>query len=75
MVIGVKGHAPVRRQMGNDLVDIHIRLGAAARLPDHQGKLLVPLSGTDFLAGGGDNPGLLLRQLAQIGVGLGTGFL
>ena len=72
VVIGVELYAPVRRQVGDDLVDVHIGLGAASRLPDHQGELLVPLSRPDLLTGGGDGGGLFLRQLARGGVGPGA---
>ena len=61
--------------VGDDLVDIHIGLRAAARLPDAQGKLVVPLA-RDHLVGGLDNQlGLLGRELAQILVHQGAGLL
>ncbi len=36
---------------GNDLVDVHVALGAAARLPDHQRKLIVVLAVEYFVGG------------------------
>ena len=61
--------------MGNDLVDVHVGLGAAAGLPHHQGELVIPPPRPDLGAHGGDGPGLLRRQLAAVRVGLGTGLL
>ena len=75
MVVGVELYAPIRRQVGDDLVDVHIRLGAAARLPDDKGELPVPLPCPDLLTGGGNGGGLFRRQLAHGGVGPGAGFL
>ena len=75
LVIGMQGHAPLRRQVGDDLVDIHISLGTAAGLPNHQGKFRVPLPRPDLAAHGGDGVGLFLRQFAACGIGLGTGLL
>ena len=68
MVVGVELDPPVRRQVGDDLVDVHVGLGAAAGLPHHQGELLVPLPRPDLPAHGGDGPGLLRRQLAAVSV-------
>ena len=73
LVVGVEGHAPLCRQMGDDLIDVHVGLGAAAGLPDHQGKLLIPLPRPDLPAHGGDGVSLLLCQLTTVGVGPGTG--
>ena len=75
VVIGVKPHPPVRSQVGNDLVDVHVGLGTAAGLPHHQGELVIPPPRPDLGAHGGDGPGLLRRQLAAVRVGLGTGLL
>ena len=71
----MQAHALLRRQVGNDLVDVHIGLGAAAGLPDHQGELLVPLPRPDLTAGLGDGAGLGLGELAAAGVGPGAGLL
>ena len=39
MVVGVECHAALGCDMGDDLIDVHIGLGAAAGLPDMQRKL------------------------------------
>ena len=71
----MQGHAPLRGQVGDDLVDVHVGLGAAAGLPDHQGELLVPLPGPDLGADLGDGLRLLRRQFTGLGVGPGAGLL
>ena len=74
----LRSHHPARElngAVGDDLVDIHVGLRAAAGLPDAQGKLVVPLA-RDHLVGGRDNQlGLLGRELAQILVHQGAGLL
>jgi len=75
MVVGMQRDPLLRRQVGDDLIDVHVGLGAAAGLPHHQGELPVPPAGADVPAGGGDGLGLLGRQLAHVGVGPGAGLL
>ena len=75
MVIRVEGNALFPGQVSDDLVDIHVGLGAGAGLPDNKRKLLIPLSGANFFAGGRNGSGLLRRQLADLGVGPGAGGL
>ena len=55
--------------IGDDLVDIHVRLGAAAGLPDGEGKLRVELAGRDLIADLGDQRAAPLVKLAEIAVG------
>jgi hypothetical protein len=48
------------RTIGDDLIHVHVRLRAAARLPDSQGKLVIQLAGNDFIGG-------LSDQLREVG--------
>ena len=45
---------------GNHFIDVHVALGAAAGLPDHQGELFIMLAGEHLIGG-------LLNQPCQIG--------
>ena len=55
--------------VGNNFVQIHVRLRAGAGLPNHQRKLFIQLVRQNFVAGGGNQITLLSRQYAQIGIG------
>ncbi len=64
MVVGMDlaAHAALAAQelagaVGDDLVQVHVRLGAAARLPDDQGKLGVVPAGDHLVGGRDDRPG------------------
>ena len=57
--------APLRCQMRNPLVDVHIGLGAAASLPDHQWELRLPPSCPNFPADSGNGIRLRASQLAR----------
>ena len=61
--------------VGHDLVDVHVALGARARLPNHQRKLVVELARQDFVAGRHNQ--VLLRRVhrPQLAVGHGCGTL
>ena len=61
--------------MGDDLVAVHVGLGAAAGLPHGQGEVVRKLPGADGLAGGLDEGVARVIQLAQLVVGGGAGFL
>ncbi|MPM53032.1 hypothetical protein SDC9_99796 [bioreactor metagenome] len=74
MVVGVEGRSPLRRQMRNHLIDIHIGLGAGPGLPYRKRKFARPLPGADFAAHRRDDLRLLCRQLAIVRVYLGAGF-
>ena len=52
--------------VGDDLVDVHVGLRAAAGLPDAQRKLVVQLAGDDFVRRLHDELGFVGRKLAQI---------
>ena len=54
MVVGMEQRLPSLggAHVGDDLVAVHVGLGAAACLPDRQGKLFCQLPGPDGLAGG-----------------------
>jgi hypothetical protein len=43
--------------VGDHLVGVHVRLGAAAGLPDHQGEVVVEVAGDDLVGGAGDERG------------------
>ena len=62
---------PLQGQVGDDLVRIHVRRGAAAGLEDVDGKLVVQLAVDDALRGLDDGLGLVLVQQVQVTVGLG----
>ena len=49
---------------GNHLVDVHVALGAATGLPDHQRKLLVVLPGQYLVSGLLNQPGNVGWQVA-----------
>lgn len=75
MVVGVELCRAVclATQVGNDLVDVHIALSAAAGLPHLQGELPAVLTGQDLVAGGGDQIALMLCHLAAGEIGPGSG--
>ena len=50
------------------LVDVHVALRAAARLPDHQREFFIQLARQNLVARGGDCIGTLLIQIAQLAV-------
>ena len=52
--------------VGDDLVDVHVGLRAAAGLPDAQRELVVELAGDDLVRGLHDELGLVGGKLAQI---------
>src|SRR6185503_7682709 len=52
--------------VGDDLVDVHVGLGAAAGLPDTQRELVVEFSGDDFIGGLNDKSGFVGGKLAQV---------
>src|SRR5882762_4423182 len=54
------------RPVGEHLVHVHVGLGARARLPHHQRKFAVVLSGEHLVGGGGDGVRLLLGELLQL---------
>ena len=62
-------------QAGDHLVGVHVRLGARPRLPDHEGKFLVVLTGHHLGGGGGDGLGHLRVEGAEILVHQGGGLL
>lgn len=60
---------------GDDLVDVHVALRAAASLPDHQGELRVVLAVEHFVRGLFDQSGNIGWQLAAATVDPRSGFL
>ena len=70
-IVGVKQLLPRQRvaPVGDHLVDVHVGLGAAAGLPDGQGKFLVQLSRGDLVAHPRDQLRAALIQLAHPAVG------
>jgi len=82
MVVGVNrllgAHLAARdldRAVADDLVGVHVRLGARAGLEDHQREVLVELALDDLVGGLHDQVGDIRRQLAQIRVGLSSSLL
>src|SRR5690606_30559254 len=60
---------------GDHLVDVHVALGAAAGLPDHQGKLVIMLALQHLVGGLFDQTGQVGRQIADAAVDPGRGLL
>ena len=60
--------------VGDDLVHVHVGLGAAAGLPDAQRELVVELAGDDFVGGLHDQLGFVGGKLAQILIHQRAGF-
>ena len=77
VVVGVQQGFPglVVAVAGDDLVAVHVGLGAAAGLPHGQGEVVRQLPGPDGLAGGLDEGVARVIQLAQLVVGGGAGLL
>src|SRR5262245_63264542 len=61
--------------VGDDLVDVHVELGAAARHPNVQGKHVVMLPGENFVARLNDQSMALIVEPFSGVVGSGGGFL
>ena len=51
--------------VGNDLVDVHVGLRAAAGLPDAQREMLVEPAGNHFVGRGDDEIGFVLGQAGR----------
>ena len=51
--------------VGDDFVDVHVGLRAAAGLPDAQRKMIVKLAGNDFVGGLRDEIGIFLRRACR----------
>ena len=60
--------------VGNDLVDIHVGLGAATRLPNAQREMIVELTLSDLGGGLSDPTGFVLGQQAELSIGEGACF-
>ncbi|MNZ69082.1 hypothetical protein D3C78_873730 [compost metagenome] len=60
---------------GDHFVDVHVALGAAAGLPDHQRELVVMLAAQHFVGGLLDQPGDVGWQVAVTVVDAGRGLL
>ena len=63
------------RQIGDDLVDVHVALRARSGLPHRQRELVFHLAGGDARRGRGHRLGLRGVQQAEIAVDLGRGAL
>ena len=61
--------------VGDDLVDVHVGLGAAAGLPDDQREVNIEHAVDHLLAGVEDRLGELLRNAARPGVHFACGLL
>jgi len=61
--------------IGDDFVDVHVGLRAAAGLPDAKREVAVEFSGDDFIGGLGDELGLFRRKLAEVLIDQRGGFL
>lgn len=54
--------------VGDDLIGIHVGLGAAPGLPDAERKMVIEFSGDDFVGGLFDEGGEFGRKLAEVSV-------
>jgi hypothetical protein len=54
------------------LVDVHVRLGAGAGLPDDEGELPVVFAREDLVGGGDDGLGEARLEQAELPVDLGS---
>ena len=61
--------------VADDLVGVHVGLGARTGLEDDQWELVIELSGDDFVSGLDDEVGDVARQLTQFLVGQCRGLL
>src|ERR1700677_3860261 len=61
------------RAVGNDLVGVHVGLGAAAGLPNTERKFSVEFAFDDLVGGADDELGLFGGHLAEFVVGFGGG--
>jgi hypothetical protein len=52
--------------VGDDLVRVHVRLRAAAGLPDRQGEVIVERAADDLVGGGEDEATLLVSEQAEL---------
>ena len=59
------------RAVRDDLIDVHVRLRARARLPDDEWEVVVELAGDNLIGGGDHHVGNVGWQLAKILVGAG----
>src|SRR5437016_9593008 len=82
VVIGVNGSLATHfaagdfnGAVGDDFVDVHVGLRAAAGLPDAKREVVVELSGDDFIGGADDEAALFVRELAEVLVDERGGFL
>ena len=57
--------------VGDDLVGVHVGLGAGSGLPDHEREVVVELAVDDFLRGGDDGLAEVCIHLAERDVGFG----
>ena len=57
--------------VGDDLIQVHVGLGAGARLPDGERKLARPFAGDHFLGGTFDGIGQIGLEHAEFPVGAG----
>src|ERR1700722_18738427 len=60
--------------VGDDLIDIHIALGAAPRLPNDQWKIRIERPTEDLIANPADKVGLLFGEQTGLLVGKSGGF-
>ena len=76
VVVGVDGllrpafaTGQLNRTVADDLVGVHVGLGARTGLEDHQRELVIEFSGDDLVGGLNDEVGNVARQLTQFLVG------
>src|SRR5262249_12606810 len=82
MIVGMNWRVASERRagelaaaVGDDFVDVHVELGAAARHPDVQGKHVVMLAGQDFVASLHDQFVALIIEPVTVVVGDRSCFL
>jgi len=67
--------AALNGAVGDDLIDVHVGLGAGTRLPDPQGKFAIKGPGSHLFGDGRDQLGQGRIKHPHGGIGLGTGRL
>ena len=73
VVGGLRAVDVIVRVHADHLVGVHVALGAAARLPHHQGEMIVELARDHLVGGLHDGRRDVLGQQAELGVHLGGG--
>ena len=72
MIIWVHLDPMIRRNVADDLVDVHIGLRTAACLPDNKWEFIIPLACADLFTGLRDDDRLLFAEQAVFKIRFGA---